>query len=322
MNTSDADANAVDADPVSVFANQGFRLSPSAIDLLRTCPRKFYLSRLARMSEDNDSPWHFDYGNAVEAGVVSYLTHGSIDQAIVDAWLRYEDTDSDGSSDKKCLEGIVAGIQQFAASWPADEWKVHSTQLGFKLSFDEHLYYCGRIDATLVNSYTGGFASLECKTTGLNLSNVDPNYQNSEQAVAYPAVISYIAQDPTAQYSGLYSIFRTNKSWVPSVEIKSYPKSRALMLEWLMGLKLQYDTLKQYIELEYWPMYGHSCIKYNRPCYFFGVCHLDHKIQEREQKEPEKFDYEFSFMDMYEWLTRDTDDESLLDLDGDTGYEW
>ena len=170
MNINTNPTNMGAADPVSVFANQGFRLSPSAMDLLRTCPRKFYLSRLARMSEDNDSPWHFDYGNAVEAGVVSYLTHGSIDQAIVDAWLRYEDTDTDTvGSDKKCLEGIVAGIQQFAASWPADEWKVHSTQLSFKLSFDKYLYYCGRIDATLINKYTGGFTSLDFKTKVLNL---------------------------------------------------------------------------------------------------------------------------------------------------------
>lgn len=307
---------------------RGFRLSPSAVELLHKCPREFNLQRVAGLlpddTEQKSRATHFNYGHAIEAGVVSYLKTGNVEQAVFDAWMRYGD-EAGVESETKCLEGIVAGIRQLALIWPHDEWQLAKSQIGFKITFDdldeEHGiggYYCGYIDASILNRYVNTIASLECKTTGWNTPNVDPMYQNTEQAIAYPTVLSYIhranPKSTLSRYACLYAIFRVAKSWIPTIELKPYIKSKALMLEWLLGLRLSYDQLKQYIRYDYWPMYGHSCIKFGKACSYFGVCQLhaglpdielpplEHGMTVAKPKEEEEFEHTIRFDDLFNWV--------------------
>lgn len=299
--------------------HRGFRLSPTGIEALRQCPRKYQLDRLktVKTHEGNiiydDSPQvHFDYGKGMEEGITSYLIHGSLDRALVDMWLAY---DVKYESENKTLESLVSGLKSFALSWPINEWALEKPQLGFKIDFEDEFggYYCGYIDAVIRNVNTGTLATIECKTTGGNGAHLEAGYQNTEQALAYPAITSFVTKNKDFNLACLYVIAVLNRQWVPKIEFKSFPKTRSLMLEWLLGLKLTYENeLKKYVELDFWPMRGTNCKSYNKPCYHFGVCHLaspnapadpDFWLDNLPSKEEEEeFDYVIKFSELFNWI--------------------
>ena len=296
--------------------HRGFRLSPTGVELLRQCPRKYQLDRLKTVKTSDDTlvliddsgQVHFDYGHGMEAGIIAYLTTGSLDRALVDMWLAYDTT---YENQNKTLESLVAGLKSFALAWPINEWKLETSQLGFKIDFEDDFggYYCGYIDGVIRNLHTETLATIECKTTGGNGSYLEAGYQNTEQALAYPAITSFITKNKDFNLACLYVVAVLNKTWVPKIEFRSFPKSRSLMLEWLLGLKLTYENeLKQYVNLDFWPMRGTHCKSFNKPCFHFGVCHLaspgasPELLEDVPTRAEESFEHEIKFSELLYWI--------------------
>lgn len=296
-----------DSSPVA-----GLRLSPSALELFHACPRLFYLGRVAGLSgqpEVEDRTFHLDYGKAMEAGIVNYLQTGQLEQAVLAAWLAYNDHEARN----KTLESLVAGLEVFARQWPYAEWQLQQSQIGFKLEFDPEstalgIYYCGYIDASLLNQFTGRVATLECKTTGYAIQQVEALYQNTEQAIAYPTIMDYLGRELGHPASDcLYVIVNVARSWIPTIEFKTFAKSKAERLEWLLSLKIDVEDLKRNYKNQFWPMRGKNCIQYNRPCQMFGICHLNSLQQEQPAQgkvRKDDFEHVIQFEKLYNWLSQ------------------
>lgn len=308
MNTINT-VDLVPSEPAAALSNLGLRLSPSSVEVLHKCPKLFYFDRVLNFSnediESQDAARHFhlDYGRAVEAGIIEFIKSGDLNAALMAAWLGYDDYEGKNKS----LESLVAAVQTFAMQWPSDEWKLDQAQVGFKIDFEDAFggYYCGYIDASVVNQFTGHIAPIECKTTGFGIDPIEVLYQNSQQAIAYPTVLSFIKQQPETTFNCMYVIVNVSKSWIPTIQFKPILKSKEQRLEWLLALKLDYENLKQYHEYNIWPQYGHSCVQYYKPCKFFGICHLT-SFQEEQIKEQrprqETFEHVIKFSELLQWV--------------------
>ena len=250
------------------------RLSHSTMGTIQTCPRKYFLGKLCAQ-EQRESTKDTDFGTAFGVGAQAYITmmaKGSYQQeaqehALTQALLSYGWLEGG----YKTFPNLVSGILAFIAEWPTDQWILYKdyTELSFKVALSSESYYCGFIDAVLQDRYTGEIFVLELKTTGANASNLAPYYGQSPQAIGYAAILH--ALDIPVTLGRLYIILQTLSKSKVAIHQLPFATSLEQVIDWAIGLQLQYEHLLQYEALDFWPKTG-NCMAYNRMCQFYGSC--------------------------------------------------
>lgn len=277
-------------DPEPEFSSTHYNirmLSYSGRLLLRTCPRKYELTKLKkRFRDDTDENGHLAFGTVVGNGIQCYLETGSLDRAIFRSfcdWNTYLD-DERGLKSKKTYWHAVDAIQKFVNLRHSELGAYDlayfdgkpATELGFSILCGNGYRYRGKIDALLIHKISKKFLVLECKTTGY--ASVDEAmYKNSDQAIGYGVVIDAVAHQMGVEsndYNILYPVYKTKQAeW----EAFFFPKSNNQRALWLQSLLLEIGHIRQYEQLGYWPAHGESCYHFNKQCAFYGVCQLSNQ---------------------------------------------
>lgn len=250
------------------------RLSHTTIGIIQTCPRKYFLGKLCGQ-EQYEITKDTDFGSAFGIGAQTYITmlaRGAYQQeaqeaALTKAILSY----GWNEGGYKTFPNLVNGILSFIAEWPTDQWQLwnDATELSFRIALGERSYYCGFIDAVLQDRYTGEIFVLELKTTGLNASNLAPYYGQSPQAIGYAAVLHTL--DIPVTLGRLYIVLQTLSARTTKIHLLPFQTSMEQVIDWAIGLHLQYEALKNYEAIDFWPKTG-NCMAYNRLCQFYGSC--------------------------------------------------
>ena len=279
------------------------RLSYSTNNLVDLCPRKYQIIKLQGEGSDasNENNEHLDYGKALGEGLQCLMYTKDRDLAIVTALAAYHWNETDN----KCMESMVLAIMTYELS---DDWEVAildngkpALELSFKIELGEGDYYCGFMDAVMINRYTNKPGVFEVKTTGSMLNDLSPMYKNSPQGVGYSIVLSAIV--PSADFSIHYPVVQLKRTWKPKIKVYEFEKTLKDRLEWLIDLKIQYDQLCTYRDMDYYPKKGQSCLDFNRPCHLFGICDLSAYTESPdyvEQKEEIEWDYVFNLEELIE----------------------
>lgn len=277
------------------------RLSHSALDLLNTCERKFQLDRLLATTVGQQDYSTTVFGRAYGAGMQTYLITQDINKAVFSLWLAYEPAlEDERRSIWICINALINAvptIDTFLLDWESVSFNNKSTsEMSFRLEMDDKFYYVGYIDVVMKNKYTKRLCIVEIKTTGLTLLDLDPVFANSGQAVGYSIVLDRIAGYEQAEYDVIYIICQlgSGNGFSPLTHIKVYPKTIEDRLNWFLTLGMDRNRLERMIELNYFPKRGQSCLKYNRPCHHFGVCHL-HNLDRPAEIEEDTIEYQFHY---------------------------
>lgn len=284
------------------------RLSYSAIDTLLTCERMFQLDRLLVGAPTKQDYPATVFGKAFGEGVSTYLLTQDIDKAIYAAWKAYYPI----LEDDKRTEEILINLLIVAKPRLDDllmDWEVAvfdgkpSVELSFRLnnlveSPNHNIYFVGYVDVVLKNRWTGRYAILENKTTGMNLFDLDPLYKNSGQALGYSIVLDKIAGVNNSEYDVLYLVgqlnSKTSGGFSPTVHVKSFPKTLQDRLNWFIALSMDAGRLVQMLDFNVFPMRGGSCLQYMRPCKHFGTCSMQ-GLDEYKEIEEDTIDYQFVY---------------------------
>lgn len=283
------------------------RLSHSALESFLTCERMFQLDRLLEGAPDKMDYPATVFGKSFGAGVASYLLHQDPDKALFEAYLAY----SPVLEDDKRTEEIAINLLLVAFPKLDDllmDWEVAifndkpAVELSFRLNIaetDTHIFYfVGYVDVVLKNRWTGRYAILENKTTGMNLIDLDPLYKNSGQALGYSIVLDKITGKENSEYDVLYLVGQLNTKssggFAPTIHVKTFPKTLQDRLNWFIGLSMDTDRLKQMLELNVFPIRGSACLQYMRPCKHFGVCTM-FSLDYYKTIEEDKIDYQFVY---------------------------
>jgi hypothetical protein len=261
----------------------------------------FQLDRLLEGGDKREDYPATVLGHSFGAGIATYLLTKNKELALYKAWLAYHPV----VEDKKRTETIALNL--VTASFTAldnilQDWEVAyfngkpAVELSFRLNIDENNYYVGYIDIVLRNKFTGIYAILENKTTALNLFDLSCMYANSGQALGYSIVLDRIAGQELSDYEVQYFVGQlgSGNGYQPTIYNFHFPKTLSDRLNWFISLQMDMDHLKQMLELNIFPMRGHNCLQYMRPCKHFSTCQL-HGLDTYKEIPVDEIVYDFVY---------------------------
>jgi hypothetical protein len=282
------------------------RLSYSTMHLLLECERKFQLNRLLDSYQNQHASEHFAFGHALEEGCVSYLLHEDKDRALWEAYLAYHEV-IDGVLEiaESVKKSELVAVNMVWAAFPyldtlKEEWDIAefngkpAVQLSFNIDIDEDFYYVGYLDLALKNKYTGKYAVIDFKSTGMNLMSLDPLYMNSEQLIGYSIILDYITGKDNSEYDVYYFVGQigSGNGFSPRIHTLQYPKSLKDRLNFFITLGMDVERLHKMLNTGIFPQRGSSCLKFNKPCPHFGTCGL-HSLDTPKAIEEDTIEYSF-----------------------------
>ena len=276
------------------------RLSHSAMETFLSCERKFQLDRLLVGGPEKEDTEHTVFGKSFGEGVATYMLTQDPDLALFAAFRAYWPVIERGNK----TEAIAYNL--LAASFPylddlLQDWEVASfngkpaVELSFRLDIDSRFYYVGYVDIVLRNRYSGKHAIMENKTTGLQLLDLAPLYQNSGQALGYSIVLDKIVGESQSDYDVLYFAGQIGKNpFQPKIHILPYPKTINDRLNWFISVGMDVERLQKMLDLNVFPCRGKSCLNFMRPCHHLGTCSL-HSLDEYKEIPPDEIAYDFVY---------------------------
>lgn len=278
---------------------QSIRLSHSTLDLFNRCERLFQLEKLLVTDSVREETADTVLGTAYGVGVADYLEYQNPQQALYKAWLAYW---PELESDKKSIPHVVNLLLK---SFPAldtllRDYEVLSfngkpaVELSFRVNITPRYYYVGYIDVVLQHRYDKTCVVVDAKTTGLQLLDLAPVYQNSGQALSYSIALDRILGEKLSNYAVGYFVGQLGKDFKVQIHPLVFRKTLLDRLNWFITLGGDIKRLELAEEIGFYPRRGGSCLKYNRPCKHFGTCNLSAQDIPRVIEE-DTIQYDFTF---------------------------
>ena len=190
-------------------------LSYSSIELLRTCPRKYQLTKLSEVSP-RDITIHTAFGSSLGAGIQSLLSNTSIDTALFAAFAAWHiDLDECDTKTDKSFTSVHNALLQFKSTqYPtiSQEYELltlpnglPAIELSASIELPDGFKYRLYIDAVLRRKSDGMLTVLELKTTGSSWVNAS-SYKNSGQALGYSVVLDALAKELNTSVAHVYGV--------------------------------------------------------------------------------------------------------------------
>ena len=258
-------------------------LSYSSIELLRTCPRKYQLTKLSEVSP-RDSTIHTAFGSSLGAGIQSLLSNNSMDTALFAAFAAWHiDLDECDAKTDKSFTSVHNALLQFKSTqYPtiSQEYELltlpnglPAIELSASIELPDGFKYRLYIDAVLRRKSDGMLTVLELKTTGSSWVNAS-SYKNSGQALGYSVVLDALAKElnTSSNYRVIYLVY---KSKGKEFERFDFIKTVKDKLNWIDDMITEVRILKLYDKRANYPMHGSKCQAFNRDCNFFGLCNME-----------------------------------------------
>lgn len=277
------------------------RLSYSALKSFGECERMFQLDRLLVSDRMKEEAPALSLGKAYGAGVQTYLLTQDADKAIFACYQAYWPVLEEplkARSEEHAVSLLLVTMPQLDNL--LQDWEIASfngkpaIELSFRLDIDEKFYYVGYVDVVLRNRWSGNYAVGEVKTTGLQLKDLSPLYQNSGQALGYSIVLDSIVGEKQSEYDLLYLVGQTSDIHNHKFQPLTFKKTILDRLNWFIALGMDVQRLHTMLDMNVFPMRGDHCLQYMRPCRHFGTCTLT-TLDRYKEEEEDKNVYDFHF---------------------------
>lgn len=265
-------------------------LSFSRMSTLRSCPRKFLLRELNQRAP-SEGTVDTAYGSAFGAAVQAMFKYNSLERAWLAALSEWDYEGFESPFTNKRPKSFWSCLATIEAFWNS-EYQVISAQyklaefegkegieLFVYMSAGESYSYQVHIDLILQNRETDAILVAEIKTAGM--AQQEANWGNANQTLGYYAIMQFLCDkydvpfEPQVMYitshAGKYLEGMENFGFNTFV----FDKPPELALDFARDVVLTTETIEMYIEHNYFPKNGSSCVTYNRPCEFYGLCDLE-----------------------------------------------
>lgn len=254
-----------------------YPLSHSSIKTKRSCPRKYYLYKVANHPSltARSATIHTAFGSAVGTGVAQLLTDP--DDLPLAYHLAFSDWDVPiYTRDRgKFIHAVFSALEDFQtkARELRDAGFVIATinsrpasELSFKLTIPNMGYYVGFIDIVLHNERTGNFICVECKTTNREMHPA--LFSNSQQDVSYLAIATAMG---SFSADSLYPIL-TAKVDGAHWKYSTFKRTKEDFDNFFKSLLLEYQHLQLMHSYNHYPKNGDACMSFSQLCPLYGEC--------------------------------------------------
>jgi len=278
---------------VSINPADDLILSYSSLNTLSACPRKFELYKVHPIDAPRDTSPALSLGSAVGRGYAAYLETNDIedDKVILETWLGYYPPLEDNIRSLSKAHVIVQALadtpmklngQDDPADWELAVFNgIPAVELSFCIRLSPKMVYVGFLDAVMYSPSTGIYRPLELKTSSLT-SNLEVNFKNSAQGLAYALILDAICHNDKPQLTfdihyRVAQLHRTKaEAFRPTIHDFFFKKNLMDRLEWLMSLKLEQERIESYLDNSLFPKNGGACLSWGKPCPYYGMCNLTH----------------------------------------------
>lgn len=276
------------------------RTSYSSRELFRTCERKYQLTKLVGTKPAQEYKDYFSHGHGFGEGVAHYLLTGSKTESIFKCWMAYwpiVDTE-EYNAYVSCvlLEAAFFKLDKIRADYEVAIFNGKpAVELSARININADIYDIAFIDVVLRHRATGKYAIFECKSTSLNLTDLDPAYRNSGQGLGYSIILDAIAGADQASFEVIYFVGQMKQKRLDEIKfhVFHYQKTLKDRLDWFLTLGIDIEALQKMLQFNYFPM-RNKCLAYNKVCTYFGNCHL-RKTDQPRPVEPDTNTYQFEF---------------------------
>ncbi len=256
-------------------------LSFSKLTTLYECPRKFQLKELKARGVYPPTI-HTAFGHALAGGIQKLWETGDLQLATLDL-IRLWDFDNvidvwETRKQTKSIYHCILTLQTYYHQHyliESDEWMLapNGVELLIFLQINPTFNYQGHIDLILVNKFTGAYRIVEIKTS--KFPQTAAHWQNSLQTKGYHSLLS--AVHPNTHNVVTYICIQVGKleDYDANFGITQFNFDQSLCTgtDFPMHLMQDVTTIQMYVEDNYFPTRGSSCIdKWGKPCQFFGMC--------------------------------------------------
>lgn len=278
-------------------------LSNSTLALLNTCPRKFSLDveRAQQRKVELAARQHQQvvdqtatvvstdtvdtaFGTAFGAGAQALWLTNSLDRAIlalVSAWTLPLDDEKvkTRKSFYYCIRALQAYHAQVYTEQLAEGWQIATltcddgrTISGIEpacsIPLANDYRYDLHIDLILYHPQRNVYKIVEMKTSG-NTYFHEAMFANSRQALGYAAVIATKAKTKPNEIECEYLVYMTIQRTFNVIE---QTITGHAVVQFFNDIICEANQVETYVQMDYFPKRGTSCMDYGNPCYHYGTC--------------------------------------------------
>ncbi|EDO26388.1 predicted protein [Nematostella vectensis] len=221
------------------------------------------------------------------------------DKAIYECWKNYWPVVESESKTQfraiACLMYAFMKLDALLMEYDVAEFRGKpAIELSFKLNINKFKYFVGHIDVVLKSKLTGQYMVMEVKHTALNLVDIAALYKNSGQALGYSIALDEIAGEEQTNYGVLYVVSQLGQNFKQETHILPFQKTLVDRLNWFVTLGLDVQRIEEMEKIGIFPKRGGSCVKYNKPCFHYGICDL-HSADTVAPVKEDTIDYTFTY---------------------------
>jgi hypothetical protein len=252
-------------------------LSYSSRLTLHACPKKLQIDKHGPegLKESNVT---FAFGHAVGAGIQAVLCGKTWEQVLLAMFFEWDvDLLARDEKPQKSFWEAVWAVEKFKVYGQvlSRDWEVAmfngipAVELSCKVDLQNGFYFRLYVDVVLQHKTSKQLLVVECKTTAANVVR-EETYKNSDQGLGY-SIITDLIDNSHPSYNILYIVYQTkDREWLDF----TFPKSRLDKAKWIKGIIHDCRQLQGFIDDNFFPMRGESCLEYFRPCRYYGMCEM------------------------------------------------
>lgn len=274
------------------------RLSDSTLNTVHSCERKFQLDKLLE-GGTRDETEHTVFGKAYGVGVACYFVTQDADRALFEAWYAYwPELETDKKNIPRLLAALMASFSQIDTMLMEYEVAFFNgkpaVELSFRLNINPEYYFVGYIDLVLRHRFTGVHYIFDAKHTGLQLFDLEPLYKHSGQTLGYSVALDRIVGAELSSYGVIYFVAQLGKEFKAKIQVLTFEKTLLDRLQWFITLGMDVKHLELMAQLGVYPRRASACLAFNKPCRYFGTCHL-HSLDTPKKREIDTIAYDFTY---------------------------
>jgi len=261
------------------------RLSTSQLNMLETCPRKYWISNILDWPEYSDKSPSLAAmsGTAIHEYIQALYAGKSRDEAMFAVFKIWDFSVEDVANEyNKNNRGFAATI--ITAEAAANELNISPVNLAsvdgkpaievvFAIKFEHKDWkadyaYISRIDLIEFDSFTHRYTVADIKTHRSTIQDRTPQYKYNQQLIPYGIILQSLLGKDTSAFTVKYIDIYTD-TVEPKVNTYSFPKTKADIDAWYQRILRVIRDTEDYLTTGIWPRTGIGCINYNRPCRLF-----------------------------------------------------
>lgn len=282
-------------------------ISHSSLQSFHSCPRKLEFAKLYGFNLKSRNAAG-DGGNAIHKAVGTYLTTKSKDEAVYELMRAYPIDLQDNPLWNWSLEACYATLLSII-DWLNNNSQCELAKVGDKLAIEvpfliniKHgikgllpVVYRGYIDFIFYNRIENTYTVLDLKNTTQNTNDFTPKYKFDSQCLPYGIVLKRALDEHLKSLSVQYLVSKVDLQ-PPAPQLLEFEKDEQDIHEWMQDLIMDLTSIKTYIETQWFPRRGSSCISFNRVCSYFELCHsrnlktISLMLSSRDKPEEKPFD--------------------------------